>query len=202
MCPPRLLFLVRCSFRRLSPACVVFAAVLALTLSRPAAAQQCMSMGAMHNMADMEPVPPPEQLPVPVKMTGIGNSHIAIKASPEAQAWFDQGLSLLHDFWDYESAKAFEQAIRVDPKCAMCYWGLAQAMNMRHDEMGPYAKKALERAEELKGHAGSEGKLYIEAAQAAFDAKDGDHAAETAILRTLVKKNLKDIQARIFLAET
>ncbi len=53
----------------------------------------------MHNMADMQPIPPPEQLPVPVKITGIGNSHIAIKASPEAQAWFDQGLSLLHDFW-------------------------------------------------------------------------------------------------------
>jgi hypothetical protein len=53
-------------------------------------------------------------------MTGIGNSHITIKANAEAQAWFDQGLTLLHDFWDYESAKAFEQAIRVDPKCAMC----------------------------------------------------------------------------------
>ena len=47
-----------------------------------------------HNMADMEMIPPPEQLPVPLKMDGIGNSHITIKASPEAQAWFDQGLSL------------------------------------------------------------------------------------------------------------
>ena len=50
-----------------------------------------------HSMADMQGVPPPEQLPVPLKMNGIGNSHIAIKATPEAQAWFDQGLSLLHD---------------------------------------------------------------------------------------------------------
>ena len=83
-------------------------------------------MGAMPGMADAQPIPPPEQLPAPVKMTGIGNSHIAIKASPEAQAWFDQGLSLLHDFWEYESAKAFEQGIRVDPNCAMCYWGLAK----------------------------------------------------------------------------
>jgi diaminohydroxyphosphoribosylaminopyrimidine deaminase/5-amino-6-(5-phosphoribosylamino)uracil reductase len=82
-------------------------------------------------MADMQPIPAPEQLPVRQKMTGIGNSHIAIKANAEAQAWFDQGLSLLHDFWDYESAKAFEQAIRVDPQCAMCYWGLAQAEGMR-----------------------------------------------------------------------
>jgi tetratricopeptide (TPR) repeat protein len=174
--------------------------MLLLGASVLAVAQQCMSMGAMHNMADMQPVPPPEQLPVPVKMTGIGNSHIAIKASPEAQVWFDQGLSLLHDFWDYESAKAFEQAIRVDPRCAMCYWGLARAVDMRHDEMEVYGKKALERAVELKGHAGGEGKLYIEAAEAESVAKEGDRSSEIAILRTLVKKNPKDIEARIFLA--
>ncbi len=79
---------------------------------------------AMSGM-DMEPVPAPASLPAPVRMTGIGNAHIAIKATPEAQVWFDQGLNLLHDFWDYESAKAFEQAVRVDPNCAMCQWGLA-----------------------------------------------------------------------------
>ena len=98
----------------------------------------------------MQPIPPPEQLPAPMKMTGIGNSHIAIKARPEAQAWFDQGLSLLHDFWDYESAKAFEQGIRVDPNCAMCYWGLARALEMRGDEAEAYGKKALAEAVELK----------------------------------------------------
>ncbi|MGD0628327.1 MAG: tetratricopeptide repeat protein [Terracidiphilus sp.] len=154
----------------------------------------------MAGMADMQPVPPPEQLPAPVRMTGIGNSHIAIKASPEAQAWFDQGLSLMHDFWDYESAKAFEQAIRADPNCAMCWWGLASAEMSRGDEAEAYAKKALAKAVELKGHAGSEGKLYIEAAEAGFAEKGDDHSAEIAILRKLVKKNPKDIEARIFLA--
>ena len=154
----------------------------------------------MHDMTDMTPVPPPEQLPVPVKMTGIGNSHITIKASAEAQAWFDQGLSLLHDFWDYESAKAFEQAIRVDPKCAMCWWGLAQAEEMRGSETVDYGKKALAKAVALKGHAGGAGKLYIEAAQVESVAKEDDHSGEIAILRTLVKKNPKDIEARIFLA--
>jgi len=166
-----------------------------------AEAQQCMAMGSMQSMGDMQPIPAPEQLPVPVKMTGIGNSHIAIKANAEAQAWFDQGLSLLHDFWDYESAKAFEKAVRVDPNCAMCYWGLAQALEMRGDEAaGVYGKKAMARAVELKGHAGAEGKLYIEAAVVRSEEKGGDRAKKIAILRTLVKKNPKDIEARIFLA--
>src|ERR1700758_4457850 len=86
---------------------VVICGLSLICVSHPAEPQQ-----PGHNMADMEMIPPPEQLPVPVKMDGIGNSHITIKATPEAQAWFDQGLSLLHDFWEYESQKAFEQAVR------------------------------------------------------------------------------------------
>jgi tetratricopeptide (TPR) repeat protein len=159
------------------------------------------SMAGM-NMADMQPVPPPEQLPAPVKMSGIGNSHIAIKATPEAQAWFDQGLSLLHDFWDYESAKAFEQSVRVDPNCAMCWWGLAQALNMRGDEaVKSYAQHALDEAERLKSHASATDKLYIDAAQAdqAHTVRGGSPAIP--ILRKLVKKSPHDIEARIFLAE-
>ena len=154
----------------------------------------------MPGMGDTAPVTPPEQLPAPVHMAGIGNSHIAIKASPEVQAWFDQGLSLLHDFWDYESAKAFEQAIRLDPKCAMCYWGLAKAEEMRGSESSAYGKKALAKAVELKGHAGAEGKLYIEAAEEAPGSRGGDHSQEVPILRELVKKNPGDLEARIFLA--
>jgi tetratricopeptide (TPR) repeat protein len=164
-----------------------------------ASAQQ--SMAGM-NMADMQPVPSPEQLPVPIKMTGIGNSHIAIKGTPEAQAWFDQGLSLLHDFWDYESAKAFEQSIRVDPKCAMCEWGLAQALNMRGDDaLKPYVKHAIEEAERLKSHAGASDKLYIDASQADLAPSERGKSPAIPILRKLAKKYPQDVEARIFLAE-
>jgi len=60
---------------------------------------------ACHSM-DMRVEVAPEQLPPPQKLTGIGNAHIPITATPEAQMWFDQGLNLLHDFWDYESIRA------------------------------------------------------------------------------------------------
>jgi hypothetical protein len=182
---------------------VAFTVTATLVLAAPTclAAQQCMAMGSGHNMADMQPLPPPEQLPVPQRMTGIGNSHIGVKTTAEAQAWFDQGLSLLHDFWDYESAKAFEQAIRVDPKCAMCWWGLAEAEGLRGGDTTVYGKRALAEAVRLKNHAGSPEKLYIDAAQAESEAKKDDKTAEISILRKLVKKAPKDIQARIFLAE-
>src|SRR5579872_4019655 len=164
-------------------------------------AASAQSMAGM-NMTDMQPVPPPDQLPVPIKMTGIGNSHITIKATPEAQAWFDQGLSLLHDFWDYESAKAFEQAIRVDPNCAMCEWGLAQALEMRGDDaVKPYTRRALDEAERLKSHASATDKLYIDAANADFAPSERGKSPAIPILGKLVKKSPHDIQARIFLAE-
>ena len=171
----------------------------ALVLSAVAAMASAQSSG-MPPMAGMEPVPPPEQLPAPIHMTGIGNSHITIKAAPEAQAWFDQGLSLLHDFWEYESMKAFEQAIRTDPNCAMCYWGLAQAEQFRGNDEKAYATKALEQAKRLEGKGSKTDRLYIEAAVAESKEEGGDHEASIAIYRELVKKEPKDVEARIYLA--
>ena len=167
------------------------------------AQQSCMggmAMGPAHTMEGMRAIPPPEQLPVPIRMSGIGNSHIDITATPEAQAWFDQGLSLMHDFWDYESTKAFEQGVRVDPKCAMCYWGLAKVVGARGGPEKVYGTKALAEAIRLMSHVKGAEKLYIEAAQAASVAKSGDSTREIVVLRKLVKKYPKDLEARIFLA--
>ena len=155
----------------------------------------------MPPMDGMHAFPPPDQLPAPIRMTGIGNSHITIRTTPEAQAWFDQGLSLLHDFWDYESAKAFEQAVRVDPSCAMCYWGLAQAEGFRGEADKVYGDKALAEALRLESKAGKTDRMYIEAAQAGARGDSG-HDEEVAIYRKLVKKEPHDAQARIYLANS
>ena len=153
-------------------------------------------------MGDMLPVTPPEQLPTPVRMSGIGNAHIAITATPETQAWFDQGLNLLHDFWEYESMKAFEQGVRVDPNCAMCWWGLAQAEQARDKKLESYVKQALDKASELKAKVSEPERLYIEAAQIEFAGKGkrGANKQEIAILRELVSKQPNDTQARLSLA--
>ena len=72
------------------------------------------------------------KLPAPQKMSGLGHAHVTITTkSPEARQWFNQGLVALHWFWDYEALRAFEQAVRLDPDCAMCHWGLARALDSR-----------------------------------------------------------------------
>src|SRR4029077_8072956 len=135
-----------------------------------------------------------------------GNAHIRITASPEAQMWFDQGLNLLHDFWDYESVRAFVQGVRVDPSCAMCYWGIYRAELFTHSNAKYYAKQALEKAVRLKGHVSRAERLYIEASDASEAAdksekKDKKESKEVQLYRKLVKHYPADRQARIFLAE-
>ncbi len=183
---------------------LVFLMALLVAATPPATAQNgtlCHSMGAQDEVAA-------DNLPVPQQLTGIGNVHIKITATPEAQAWFDQGLNLYHDFWDYESARAFEQGVRVDSQCAMCYWGLYLAETFRRSSSKHFADEALAKAVTLKGHASKAERLYIEASAAheaaEKDKKDADDVGDSRdvqILRKLVKRYPKDTQARIFLAE-
>jgi tetratricopeptide (TPR) repeat protein len=186
-------------------AAAVAACLLLLAGAAPNAVAQtgmsCHSMGATLDEI------PPEKYPVPQKLSGIGNVHIKITATPEAQMWFDQGLNLLHDFWDYESVRAFEQGVRVDPNCAMCYWGLYQAETFRRSSSKHFADAALAKAVSLKVHASKAERLYIEASvaheAAPRDKKDDNRgeSKEVQVWRKLVKHSPKDTQARIFLAE-
>jgi hypothetical protein len=187
---------------------VLITACLIVGCARRMSAQSAMTC---HPISQREAAAP-ETLPPPQKLAGIGNAHIRITASPEAQMWFDQGLNLLHDFWDYESVRAFEQSARVDSQCAMCYWGIYHAESFAHSNSKYYANQALTKAVNLKGRASKAERLYIEAAAAAAEKseksekkekknKSPRESEEVQIYRKLVKSNPKDLQARLFLAE-
>src|SRR5712664_157325 len=47
--------------------------------------------------------------------------------SPEAQRYFNQGLAFLHGFNHSAAIRSFQQAAKIDPNCAMAYWGVALA---------------------------------------------------------------------------
>lgn len=190
-----------CSLRTLAFGAI--AALLVAGAARRAAAQGAMSC----HMMGMRDEVTPEKLPPPQKLAGIGNAHLRVTATPEAQMWFDQGLNLLHDFWDYESARAFEQAVRVDPQCAMCYWGIYRAEIFTHSNSKYFANTALAKARSLEGHASKTERLYIEASVAAAaansdsDSRSAGESKQVQLYRKLVKREPKDMQARIFLAE-
>ncbi len=186
---------------RKSAAFALTASFLLIGFAQRTNAQAGMACHSMNTGVEVAP----EQLPPPRKLTGIGNAHISITATPEAQMWFDQGLNLLHDFWDYESIRAFEQGVRVDPQCAMCYWGIYQAAkaNYRADNEY-YREQALSKAVSLKGRVSKAEQLYIEASVASEKDEKKDKNAtqskEVQVYRKLVKRAPADLQARIFLA--
>jgi tetratricopeptide (TPR) repeat protein len=59
---------------------------------------------------------------------GLGGlSRKVNTASPEAQRYFDQGLSFLYAFNHDEAIRSFRRAGELDPKCGMAFWGIAVA---------------------------------------------------------------------------
>ncbi|ORY23129.1 hypothetical protein BCR39DRAFT_549970 [Naematelia encephala] len=53
--------------------------------------------------------------------------------SPEAQTWFDRGLTWIYGFHHEEAAICLETAIVHDPGCVMAYWALAYALGPNYN---------------------------------------------------------------------
>jgi tetratricopeptide (TPR) repeat protein len=62
----------------------------------------------------------------PPLFRGLGHHHRAVgTSSPEAQRYFDQGLTFAYAFNHDEAIRSFQQATTLDPGCAMAWWGVA-----------------------------------------------------------------------------
>ncbi len=85
---------------------------------------------------------------------GMGPHHRVITTtSPEAQKYFDQGLALTWGFNHGEAIRSFQQATKLDPNCAMAWWGIANASgpNINYPMVDPdHAKLALDALEHAK----------------------------------------------------
>jgi tetratricopeptide (TPR) repeat protein len=85
--------------------------------------------------------------PLPLRQ-GIGKLHEEVTTtSPEAQAYYDQGLAYLHSYVWIEAARSFHQALRLDSSLAMAYVGLSDAYVGLLDV--PSAVAAAEKAKSL-----------------------------------------------------
>jgi len=136
---------------------------------------------------------------------GAGKAHLQITTrSAEAQAFFDQGLALLHSFWGYEADRSFERAAQLDPECAMAQWGIAMAAvnDARRDA-------AIKRAKELAPKVTEHERLYIQAVEARYQGERttvqnngflGASEQYVVALRRLVGAFPDDLEAKLFLA--
>src|SRR5262249_17863574 len=79
---------------------------------------------------------PPETTtaPITVLFDDLGTYHRTVTTSSEmAQKYFDQGLRLLYGFNHDEAERAFREAARLDPGCAMAWWGIAYVLGPNYN---------------------------------------------------------------------
>ncbi|MGH7506414.1 MAG: hypothetical protein ACRELX_12215 [Longimicrobiales bacterium] len=103
----------------------------------------------------------------------LGDYHVEITTgSPIAQQYFDQGVRLIYGFNHAEAIASFREALRHDPDCAMCYWGIAQAY-------GPNINLAMDSAS---------GAAAYDAARAAIERASQTTPKEQAFIRAIATR--------------
>jgi tetratricopeptide (TPR) repeat protein len=131
-----------------------------------AAAPMGQATHEVHN--GVGPVPR-EILERPVLLRpGIGSVHEAVTtSSPEAQAFYDQGLAYLHSYVWIEAIRSFHQALRVDANLGMAYLGLTDAYLCLNDVAG--ARAALQHAQGLANKMSERERLWLNIRQSELE---------------------------------
>jgi tetratricopeptide (TPR) repeat protein len=178
-----------------------------LLINALAALVLCGSISAQQHSMPNPPTPNKATL-----MSGLGDLHHPVSTTnPEAQKFFDQGMRLIYAFNHQEAAGSFERAAELDPKMAMAYWGLAEAVGPNYNDPADpdrykKAHQAIAKAEELAANASPSEKAYIAAMALRFPADPAaDHRLAAERYRNamgdVVKQFPDDLDAATLFAE-
>ena len=137
----------------------------------------------------------------PWVMEGIGSTPFPITSShPDVQAWFDQAVTLMHGFWWYEAERSLRWCLKLDPECAMAYWGLSVATAQEKERSTAFLDEAVARKDGVTARE----RAYIEVAEVfreldrAEDAGARGEAKRTAMesLDRLLMDHPDDVEAK------
>ncbi len=150
--------------------------------------------------------------PIAPLLEGLGDHNHPVSTQVAlAQRYFDQGLILAYGFNHAEAARSFREAQRLDPNCAMAYWGEALVLGPNINALMeaadvPLAWAALQKAVDLGATASEAERAYIDAlatryvAHAPEDRSALDHAYADA-MRELARRYPEDLDAQTLFAE-
>jgi tetratricopeptide (TPR) repeat protein len=151
-------------------------------------------------------------MPLAPRLQNLGVHTFKVTTSSErAQLFINQGVNLAFGFNHAEAARAFAEAARLDPSCAMAYWGQAlvlgpniNAQMIAEDE--PKAFALVQKALEHKATATEREQDYIDALAKRYtgnaaDRRSADRAFAHA-MSELVGDYPDDLDARTIYAES
>lgn len=108
-------------------------------------------------------------------MDGVGAQKFAglTTTSAEARRYFEQGLALVYGFNHDEARRSFREAARLDPDCAMAYWGIAHTLGTNYNvpgakEQNEAGAQAIALARSLSPRASEMERALIEATALRF----------------------------------
>jgi tetratricopeptide (TPR) repeat protein len=147
-----------------------------------------------------------------VLVSGLGDLHHPVSTkNPQAQQFFDQGLRFIYAFNHDEAARSFQHAAKLDPKLAMAFWGVAEAVGPNYNDPADpdrykQAHDAVQKAVDLSAKASPSDQAYIQALAKRFpeDPKsDLKKAAEDYrdAMRQVVSEFPDDLDAATLFAE-
>jgi len=183
--------------------------VLVLGLAAATASAQTTHKHYEQSEEAKKPAPGGELAP---RLQKLGSYTFKVTTkSKQAQLFVNQGLNLAYGFNHAEAGRAFREAARLDPSCAMAYWGQAYVLGpninapMTPDDE-PKALAAAQKAVSLKGKASAREQAYIDAVAKRYtgDTKDrakNDRAFADA-MRDVAKRFPDDLDAATIYAES
>jgi tetratricopeptide (TPR) repeat protein len=117
---------------------------------------------------------------------------------PKAQAYFNQGIIMAFGFNHAEAQRAFREAQKLDPGCAICWWGESLVLGpninvpMMPEAVAP-AVEALKGARDRMANANDKEKALIEALSTRYSA---DPRADRAALDKAYADAMKSVSER------
>ena len=194
-----------------SPAPARRAATLRSLVLIPAAAVLLVPVTAVAQPHDMSTMAPPPAAPLHL-FTDLGSWTHPVTATPDAQKYFDQGLRLYYGFNHAEAIRSFREAARLDPGCAMAWWGVAVSsgpnINLPMDADGAkIAMEAIAQANIGLSRASAVEKDWIAALSTRYSAdpkasRAGLDSAYCDAMRKLAAKYPDDADASALFAES
>ena len=196
------------------PSCVVVhrfvhAALIAAVTAAGASAQAPSHQHYATTAEAQRPAPDGSLAP---RLQNLGSHTFPVTASSaRAQLFMNQGLNLAYGFNHAEAARAFREAARLDPGCAMALWGQALVLgpniNAAMDPKDePAALELARKATALKAGATPREQAYIDALAERYSGDAADRPARdrayAAAMKRVVEKFPDDLDAAALYAES
>jgi len=152
----------------------------------------------------------PEQ--IAPRLQDLGHHKFPVTTdSARAQLFINQAMMLTYGFNHAEANRSFQEAARLDPNCAMAYWGMALVLGPNINmamapEAEPHAYALIQKAIALKQGISQREQAYIDALAKRYSSEEKpDRAAldraYAEAMRNLYKRYPDDLDAATLYAE-